>query len=162
MTTIYLSLGSNIGDRAANIAKAIAALNDRGVKIVRQSRLYETEPVGLREQAWFLNSVAEAETSLTPSHLMETLLDVEEQMGRHRSIPGGPRLIDLDILFYGNEVIEMPGVQIPHPRLADRRFVLVPLNQLAPDFGHPVLKKTVTELLAETADKSDVRPLPAK
>lgn len=162
MTTVYLSLGSNIGDRAANIEKAIAALNERGVKIVRQSRLYETEPVGIREQDWFLNGVAEAETSVAPQQLMETLLDIEKQMGRHRTIPGGPRLIDLDILFYGNEVIDVPGVQIPHPRLADRRFVLVPLSELAPGFMHPILRKTASTLLVETSDKSDVRPSPPK
>lgn len=157
MTATYLSLGSNVGERAENIANAIAALNERGVRVLRESALYETEPVGLREQPWFLNGVVEAETALAPERLIETVLGIEKQMGRHRSIPGGPRLIDIDILFYGSQVVRAASLEIPHPRLADRRFVLVPLHEIAPSLRHPMLEKTVAELLSETPDRSDVR-----
>lgn len=157
MTTTYLSLGSNVGQHAENIATAIAALNERGVRVLRESSLYETEPVGLREQPWFLNCVVEAETTLAPERLIDAVLDIEKQMGRQRSIPGGPRLIDIDILFYGGEVVRAPSLEIPHPRLADRRFVLVPLHEIAPSLRHPMSKKTVAELLSETPDRSEVR-----
>jgi len=153
---IYLSLGSNVGDRAANIARALADLSRRGVRITRRSSMYETEPVEFREQDWFLNSVAEAETDLSPPELMNAILAVECTLGRERRIPKGPRIIDIDILFYGDEVIRTPEVEIPHPRMAARRFVLVPLAEIAPNAMHPVLQKTVTQLLTQTSDRSAV------
>lgn len=156
---IYLSLGSNIGDRAANITRALEELRKGGVRITRESSLYETEPLEFREQDWFLNSVAEAETELSPPQLMKTILAVERALGRERRIPKGPRLIDIDILLYGDAVIHTPQVEIPHPRIAGRRFVLIPLAEIAPGVVHPVLQKTVVQLVAETADRSEVRRL---
>ncbi len=157
MKTIYLSLGSNLGDREKNLARAIAALPEQGVRVLRRSSLYETEPLDVRGQPWFLNCVVEAETALMPRQLIQALLGIEREMGRRRRVPRGPRLIDMDILFYGSSIIDLPGLEIPHPRSSERRFVLMPLNELAPTLRHPVLKKTVAELLAETPDRSEVR-----
>lgn len=161
MTKIYLSLGSNIGDRARNIAGALEGLRRRGVRITRESSLYETEPVEFREQDWFLNSVVEAETELTPDQLMETILVVERSLGRERRIPKGPRIIDIDILLYNGAVVHTVHVDIPHPRMAERRFVLLPFAEIAPGVIHPTLKKTIGELLDETPDSSEVRRAPA-
>jgi 2-amino-4-hydroxy-6-hydroxymethyldihydropteridine diphosphokinase len=157
MKAIYLSLGSNIGDRALNIAHAIEALPPRGVRVVRQSSLYETEPVELRAQEWFINCVAEVETDLTPQELMHALLEIERSMGRLRITPKGPRIIDMDILFFGSAIVREAGLEIPHPRMAERRFVLVPFAEIAPGAVHPLLKKTIAETLAETPDESEVR-----
>src|SRR5580700_7598846 len=122
---IYLSLGSNLGDRAANLERAIAALPDAGVRVLRRSSMYETEPVDFLAQPWFLNCVVEAETSLEPRQLLEELQSIERSFGSKKLVPRGPRIIDIDILFYGTAVIHAEGIEIPHPRLADRRFVLV-------------------------------------
>jgi 2-amino-4-hydroxy-6-hydroxymethyldihydropteridine diphosphokinase len=157
--TVYLSLGSNLGDRAANIGRALEELRKGGIRITRESSRYETEPMEFREQDWFLNSVVEAETELQPHELMEAILSVERTLGRERRIPKGPRVIDIDILFYGETVIHTPEIDIPHPRMTHRRFVLVPFAEIAPDALHPVLKKTTAELLAETPDHSEVRRL---
>jgi 2-amino-4-hydroxy-6-hydroxymethyldihydropteridine diphosphokinase len=157
MARVYFSLGSNLGDRAANIAQAIEELRKRGVRVTRESSLHETEPVDLREQAWFLNSVVEAETELSPEQALAAALAVERRLGRERLVLKGPRVIDIDILFYGDRVVRSAEVEIPHPRMAERRFVLVPLAELAPHAMHPVLKKTAAELLAETPDRSEVR-----
>jgi 2-amino-4-hydroxy-6-hydroxymethyldihydropteridine diphosphokinase len=157
MKGIYLSLGSNIGDRTLNIAHAIEALPPRGVGMVRQSSLYETEPLELRQQEWFLNCVAEVEADLTPQELMHALLEVERSMGRLRITPKGPRIIDMDILFFGSAIVREAGLEIPHPRVAERRFVLVPFAEIAPDAVHPLLKQTIAEMLAETPDESEVR-----
>lgn len=143
MATVYLSLGSNVGDRAASLREAIARL-----PVLRVSPIYETEPLDYTEQPWFLNLVVEAETALSPRHLLNLALRIERELGRVRDIPKGPRTIDIDILFYGDRVIDEPGLQIPHPRLAHRRFVLAPLADLAPDLRHPVTHRTVREMLA--------------
>jgi 2-amino-4-hydroxy-6-hydroxymethyldihydropteridine diphosphokinase len=158
MNAIYLSLGANIGDRSQNIARAIEALASRGVRVTRESSLYETEPVDMRSKDWFLNCVTEAETVLTPEQLMHALLEIERSLGRERRVLRGPRTIDMDILLFGSDVVRTTDLEIPHPRMADRRFVLVPFAEIAPAVQHPVFKKTIAALLAETADRSEVRP----
>jgi len=157
MTGIYLSLGSNIGERAENIARAIAELGRFGVRVAKQSALYETEPVEFLTQDWFLNCVLEVETELAPGELMRALLEIERGMGRERVLPKGPRIIDMDILLYGPRVVREANLEVPHPRMADRRFVLVPLAEIAAGAVHPMLKKSVAELLVETSDRSHVK-----
>jgi 2-amino-4-hydroxy-6-hydroxymethyldihydropteridine diphosphokinase len=154
---VYIALGSNLGDRAAMLARAAEAMNSAGVRIRLESSLYLTEPVGVAGQARFLNAVAEAETSLMPLQLLHALLKIERELGRRRITSHGARTIDLDILFYGTSVIRSPELEVPHPRLTERRFVLVPLAEIAPEFRHPVLHQTIAHLLSQTPDRSEVR-----
>jgi 2-amino-4-hydroxy-6-hydroxymethyldihydropteridine diphosphokinase len=156
MKTVYISLGSNVGDREQMIASAIQALGAKGIHIVRQSSIYSTEPVDVATQSWFLNCVLEVETELMPRQLLKTFKDIENELGRRHTIRRGPRVIDLDILLYGSSVIQTPDLEVPHPRMTQRRFVLVPLAEIAPALHHPVENKSVEELLAETEDRSVV------
>jgi len=155
--TVYLSLGSNVGDRAKNLRDAIAALGSAGVRVVRVSSTYETEPVDYLDQPWFLNCALEAETETGALDLLHALRGIETQMGSKKLIAKGPRLIDMDILLYGKEVIDTPELQIPHSRMHLRRFVLEPLAEIAPDARHPVSHLSISELLGHTPDRSTVR-----
>jgi 2-amino-4-hydroxy-6-hydroxymethyldihydropteridine diphosphokinase len=130
MNHIYLSLGSNIGDRQAHLQQALQELESAKIQILRVSRIYETEPYGYRAQAWFLNLVAEVETTQLPFHLLNTIHRIERKLKRHRIFRNGPRTIDIDIVFYRNAVIKTPTLQIPHPRYKERAFVLAPLSDL--------------------------------
>jgi 2-amino-4-hydroxy-6-hydroxymethyldihydropteridine diphosphokinase len=143
----YLSLGSNLGDRRANLRRAVEALPPL-VTVLRSSAIYETEPWGYRDQPPFFNQVIEVETGLPPLELLAHLKQVEADLGRRPTFRYGPRLIDMDILFYADQVVDLPGLSIPHPRLAERAFVLAPLSELAPGLRHPVTGKTILELVS--------------
>jgi 2-amino-4-hydroxy-6-hydroxymethyldihydropteridine diphosphokinase len=159
MQIIYLSLGSNVGDREANLRAAIAALEGAGVRVRRVSSLYETEPVDFLEQPWFLNCVLEGETDAPAQTLLKELRRIEARMGSRKLVAKGPRLLDVDILLYGDETLDTPELQVPHPRMTERRFVLEPLAEIAPELRHPSWGGTVSDLLARTQDRSEVRRL---
>ena len=154
MKTVYLALGSNIGDRESNLRSAIESLTPAGISVLRESPIYETEPVGYTAQRWFLNMVVEAETALFPMQLLTRIGKIERSLGRVRTIPNGPRTIDIDILLYGTAVIRTPRLEIPHPRMHERRFVLAPLADLSPDLRHPGTRKTVRQMLNEAPPES--------
>ncbi|HYL62771.1 MAG TPA: 2-amino-4-hydroxy-6-hydroxymethyldihydropteridine diphosphokinase [Candidatus Methylomirabilis sp.] len=160
MAIVFLSLGSNLGDRAANLRAAITALNGMGVHVTRVSSFYETEPVDFLDQPWFLNCAVEGETNLAPLALLRTLQNIEMQMGSKKEFAKGPRLIDLDLLLYDDETIATSELQVPHPRMLLRRFVLAPLAEIAPSRRHPSWRGTASELLANAPDQSQVRRLP--
>src|SRR5881275_833815 len=142
---VYLSLGSNLGDRGANLQTAIAKLGEIG-NVVGVSSFYQTEPVELTAQPWFLNCAVKFETERMPRQLISAILNLEQSMGRQRKQKKGPRTIDIDVLLFGSSIIEIPSLTVPHPRLHERRFVLEPLAEIAPDARHPVFKRTVREL----------------
>lgn len=148
MKKVYLGLGSNIGDREATIASALGKLAAPDLQLLRLSSLWETEPIGLREQRWFLNQVAEFSTTLFPLQLIRRIQKVERELGRARSIPNGPRTIDIDILLYAGAIVTTKTLEIPHPRYRERRFTLAPLAELNPSMRDPVTGKTMAELLA--------------
>jgi 2-amino-4-hydroxy-6-hydroxymethyldihydropteridine diphosphokinase len=154
---VYFSLGSNVGDREKNLRAAIAALAGAGVRVTKISSFYETEPVDLLEQPWFLNCIVEGETNVPALELLRALRGIETQMGSKKLVAKGPRLIDLDILLYGDETIDTPELEVPHPRMHLRKFVLVPLAEIAPNVKHPSWKGTAADLLGSTLDSSVVR-----
>jgi 2-amino-4-hydroxy-6-hydroxymethyldihydropteridine diphosphokinase len=144
---VYIGLGSNMGDRELLLRHALEKLEEPDIHLLRTSSLYETEPIGLQEQAWFLNLVAEFETTLFPRQLLHRAQRVERELGRKRSVVNGPRTLDIDILLYGQTVMESDELTIPHPRYAERRFVLAPLAELDPKLRDPLTGRTVTEML---------------
>lgn len=149
MKTAFLGLGTNLGDREANLRDAIQRLEAAEIKILRRSSLYETAPQELLDQPSFLNAVVEVETSLFPLQLLARIRQIERDMGRRRVTPKGPRNIDIDVLFYGRAVIATVELEVPHPRMTQRRFVLEPLAEIAPEFRHPLTGKTANEMLAK-------------
>jgi len=154
----YLSLGSNLGDRLSNLEMAVLKMGESdSITLLELSPVYETEPVGKEDQPWFLNSVALVETSLEPLSLLDYLLGMEKVMGRQRDVKWGPRNVDLDILLYDDLIIDTDRLTLPHPQMHKRRFVLLPLVRMNPDLLHPLLNKTVKELLVKCEDSSAVR-----
>jgi len=153
---VYLLFGSNLGERAANIANAVTRLENQGVNPMRLSSLYETEPWGNKEQPAFLNQAGKFSTAASPFELMQIILKIEEDMGRVRTKKWEPRIIDIDILFYGTQVIDQRDLKIPHPELEKRKFALIPLSEIASGLVHPVLKKNIKQLLADSNDRMTV------
>lgn len=160
MTLVYLGAGTNLGDRLANLQAAVDGLPP-AVHLLRLSNVYETEPWGFSDQPAFLNLCLEGETDLAPSDLLHYLKELELHLGRQATFRYGPRRIDVDILFYGDQVVDLPMLSIPHPHLAERAFVLVPLAELCPQYSHPILHQTVEEL-RNAISAQGVRPYPAQ
>jgi 2-amino-4-hydroxy-6-hydroxymethyldihydropteridine diphosphokinase len=155
----YLGLGSNLGQKGDNLRQALARLRTEGIRILRSSSLYETEPVGVPEQTWFYNQVVEVEADFSPWELLKLLKKIEQRMGRKASAKKAPRKIDLDILLAENTIIRTRDLVIPHPRLEKRNFVLVPLGEIAPGVVHPVLKIKIEDLAKKSEDPSIVKRL---
>lgn len=157
MAIVFVGVGSNLNDRQAQIQQALDLLQqDQGMEILRSSSLYETEPVGVQHQSLFLNAVVQLSTEYSPQDLLAVLQSIEKRMGSQRTSRWGPRCIDLDLLLYDNKLIDQPDLIVPHPELADRAFVLVPLVEIAPSVVHPQRGKSMAELLACTGDTKRV------
>jgi len=159
MNKVFLLIGGNMGDRLQNLHQAITLISASAGPVIQQSAVYETAAWGKTDQATFLNQALLLTTSLTAQELLTTLLLVEEEMGRRRMEKNGPRVIDIDIIFYNDVVMDEPNLTIPHPQLQNRRFVLVPLNEIAPALVHPIFHKTIEELLEECKDDLAVKKL---
>jgi len=153
---VFISLGSNLGDRLDNLRRALAQMAAAGLEIRQVSSFYKTQPKDFGPQPWFLNCVAEVGTPLMPMQLLKTLKAIERDLGRRPGVPSGPRPIDIDILLYADVVVRSAALTIPHARMSERRFVLVPLRELAPHLRHPVTQRNVVQMLADTADKSQI------
>ena len=159
MRTAYLLIGGNLGNRKENLAKAVSLINEQCGSLTRSSSIYETEAWGNTDQPSFLNQALEISTSLTARLLMRRVLRIEEEMGRIRKEKLGPRIIDIDILLFENEIHDLRFLKIPHPEMQNRRFVLVPLAEINSALQHPVLKKTIAELLEECPDNLEVKKI---
>ena len=160
MVTAYIGLGANLGDREANIKRALEEIVRKGCRLVRISSMYETAPVGFEDQPDFLNTVAEIETEAGPAELLAVLDEIEQKIGRRETFKWGPRIVDLDILLYGDRILEEDNLKIPHPEMHKRAFVLSPLAEIAPDALHPVLGLTAREL-SEKVGQKGVRKIEA-
>ena len=158
MNKVYLSLGSNEGDRIKWLKKALGLLGIYVGKVAAQSGYYQTKAWGLTEQPDFLNMCVQVNTILPVTELLGAIQNIETKLGRQRTVKWGPRTLDIDILFYNDESIELPDLTVPHPHLQERRFVLLPLSEIAPDFVHPKLAKSITQLLKECNDELEVVP----
>lgn len=156
MSKAYLLIGGNLGDRQDNLQKAIAMINEQCGPLIKFSSLYETAAWGLTEQPSFLNQALEISTTLNARQLMHKILQIEKEMGRVRTEKLGPRSIDIDILFFNDEIYNLPFLTIPHPELQNRRFVLTPMAEIEPQLEHPILKKTIAQLLEECPDNLEV------
>jgi 2-amino-4-hydroxy-6-hydroxymethyldihydropteridine diphosphokinase len=154
LKTVYLGLGSNLGDRREHLSRARALLQSPDVRIARASSIYETEPRDFPNQPWFLNQVVEVQTTLFPRQLLARTQKIEREMGRKRTVDKGPRVIDIDILLYGESVVHTEALEVPHPRMTDRRFVLEPLAELVPELRHPATKRTIRDLLTRVGDQT--------
>lgn len=157
MNKVYLLLGSNMGNSQKQLSKAIHYIEKQIGKLIRQSDLYTTAAWGNTNQPDFLNQVIIVETHSSALQTLQTILSIEKKMGRQRTVKNAPRIIDIDILFFNKEIIRQEQLTVPHPQLQNRRFVLVPLNQLSPNFSHPVLKKTVHQLFIHCPDNLNVK-----
>jgi 2-amino-4-hydroxy-6-hydroxymethyldihydropteridine diphosphokinase len=153
----FIGIGSNVGDKVTNCRRAIDQITEHnGIRLLAQSSLYKTEPIGYTLQDWFVNCVIEIQTGLTAFALFHVLEDIEQSMGRKRTFKWGPRIIDLDILFFNDDIINCEKLIIPHPELQKRAFVLVPLCEIAEDYIHPLLEKSTSQLLAQLGDKGGI------
>ena len=155
----HLGLGTNLGRTIRNLDKTVFLLIKKGIEIQKMSSIYKTEPVGLADQPCFINQVVEAESDLAPREMLEAIKGIEKIMKRRQAVRNGPRIIDIDILLAEDAVVRTEDLVIPHPRLADRNFVLVPLAEIAPDVVHPILKKSMKELARLSRDRSRVQKI---